>query len=162
MAKNIVFEWEALGNRAKGTKAVATAFERAGAGVASVNVDPKTKRAAGNKYREVVLTFNDSQMVTLRVKESGDIYQVVLNKTILPIANQDDHKKAVAEIVGKLEAGRSAFQQKLAKARVKPPPGMTTATPKIEDALTEKRDALVEAVDEARTTRDGLAAELAA
>jgi predicted Rdx family selenoprotein len=161
MAKVTVFDWDALSTKQKGTKAAEKAFARTGADVASVSVDPKVKRAAGVKYKEMLITFSDSQMVTLRIKDTGDVFQVLVNGKVVPIRNQDDHPKAVAEIAGMLEAGRSAFQAKLAKAKVKLPGGTTTAVPNIEKALTEKRDALVEAVGVARTTLEGLQAELA-
>ena len=106
--------------------------------------------------------MTDSQLVTLRIKQTGDVFQVLINGKVVPIRNQDDHKKAVAEIAGMLESGRTAFQAKLAKAKVKLPKGVTTAVTNIERALTEKRDALVEAVGAARETLAGLQAELAA
>ncbi len=33
----------------------------------------------GVTYREMVLTFADSQQVVLRIKQTGDIFQVALN-----------------------------------------------------------------------------------
>ena len=162
MAKQVVFDWDSLATKEKGVKAAEKAFERTGAEVASAAVNPKVKRSAGVGYREMVLTMTDSQLVTLRIKQTGDVFQVLINGKVVPIRNQDDHKKAVAEIAGMLESGRTAFQAKLAKAKVKLPKGVTTAVPNIERALTEKRDALVEAVGAARETLAGLQAELAA
>jgi len=147
---NLLFEFDDLGNKAKATKAAEKAFARAGAEVASVHVEPKIKRTAGVTYREVALTFNDSQIVGLRIKRTGDIYQVLLNKKIVPITHQDNHTKAVAEIVALMERGRSAFQKKLVKVPVKMPDRVKTAAPKMEVALTERRDSLKGAVEAAR------------
>ena len=37
----------------------------------------------------------DEERVVLRIKQSGDIFQVLLNGKVLPIKNQDDHVKAI-------------------------------------------------------------------
>ncbi|MCF7995424.1 MAG: hypothetical protein K9L88_11350 [Chromatiaceae bacterium] len=151
MTTTLLFNFDDLGNKGKATKAVEKAFTRAGVEVASVRADPKLKRTAGVSYRELLITFGDSQMVTLRIKRTGDIFQVLLNKKIVPITNQDDHTKAVSEIVALMERGRSAFQKKLAKIKPKLPERIKTAAPKMEVALTQQRDDLLEAVDAART-----------
>lgn len=151
MTTTLLFNFDDLGNKDKATKAVEKAFTRAGVEVASVRADPKLKRTAGVSYRELLITFGDSQMVTLRIKRTGDIFQVLLNKKIVPITNQDDHTKAVSEIVALMERGRSAFQKKLAKIKPKLPERIKTAAPKMEVALTQQRDDLLEAVDAART-----------
>ena len=98
----------------------------------------------------MALTFADSQRVLLRIKQSGDIFQVVLNGKPLPIKNQDDHVKAIAEIVKAMDAGRSRFQKLMAAAKVRPPAGIRTAAPRMEQVLTEKRDALRSAIDDVR------------
>lgn len=152
---NLVFNFDDLGNKEKATKAAEKAFSKAGAAsntvLVSTHVEPKVKRTAGVSYREIKLTFQDSQIVVLRVKRTGDIYQVLLNKKIIPIANQDDHTKAVKEIIDTMARGRTAFQKKLAKIKPKLPPRMKTAAPKMEAALIEQRDSLKEAVDAAET-----------
>ncbi|MDF0607253.1 hypothetical protein HZU77_016715, partial [Neisseriaceae bacterium TC5R-5] len=125
-------------------------FSRAGCQVVQQDVLAALKRTAGITYREMVLTFADSQQVSLLIKQSGDIFRVMLNKKVLPIKNQDDHVKAIAEIVQAMDAGRSKFQLLLAKAKVTPPASIRTAAPKMEQVLTEKRDALKVAIAEVR------------
>jgi Asp-tRNA(Asn)/Glu-tRNA(Gln) amidotransferase A subunit family amidase len=147
---NLLFTFEDLSNKDKAVKQALKYFSRAGANVVSNDVDPKIKRTSGISYREMSLTFADSQIVTLRIKQSGDIYEVKLNGKVIPIKNQDDHVKAVAEIVQKMDAGRTAFQKKLAKAQVKLPPTIKTAAPKMLQLLTEKRDHLKELIAEVR------------
>ena len=100
----------------------------------------------------------DEERVVLRIKQSGDIFQVLLNGKVLPIKNQDDHVKAIAEIVQAMDAGRSKFQKILAAARVKPPAGIRTAAPKMEQVLTDKRDALKSAIAAVRAEISGLTA----
>lgn len=146
--KNLLFSFEDMSVGDKATKQAARQFARAGANVVQQDVSSAVKRTAGVSYRELALTFADSQQVVLRVKQSGDIFQVLLNGKPLPIRNQDDHVQAVAEIVKAMDTSRTAFQKKLAAVQVKPPAGIRTAAPKMQQVLTEKRDALKEAIAE--------------
>ena len=149
--KNLLFSFEDLSSKDKAAKQVARYFSRAGANIVQQDVPTAVKRSSGITYREMTLTFADSQQVVLRIKQSGDIFQVLLNGKVLPIKNQDDHVKAIAEIVQAMDAGRSRFQKLLAAAKVRPPAGIRTAAPKMEQVLTEKRDALKSAIAEVRS-----------
>ena len=102
----------------------------------------------------MLLTFADSQKVTLRIKQTGDIYQFLLNNKILPIKSQDDHVKAISEIVKSMDAGRTKFQKLLAAVKVRTPTGIRTAAPKMEQVLMQKRDALKAAIAEVRAEID--------
>ena len=149
--KNLLFSFEDLSAKDKAAKQAARYFSRAGANVVQQDVPTAVKRSSGITYREMALTFADSQQVVLRIKQSGDIFQVLLNGKVLPIKNQDDHVKAIAEIVQAMDAGRSRFQELLAAAQARPPAGIRTAAPKMEQVLTEKRDALKAAIAEVRS-----------
>lgn len=149
--KNLLFIFEDLSAKDKAAKQAARYFSRAGANVVQQDVPTAVKRSSGITYREMALTFADSQQVVLRIKQSGDIFQVLLNGKVLPIKNQDDHVKAIAEIVQAMDAGRSRFQKLLAAAQARPPAGIRTAAPKMEQVLTEKRDALKAAIAEVRS-----------
>ncbi|MGP8289033.1 hypothetical protein ACT3OH_02040 [Vreelandella zhanjiangensis] len=161
MAK-LLFSFDELTQKDKSVKVLEKHFKRAGANVVSVDVDPRIKRASGVSYREISLTFSDSQVVKLRIKRPGDIYQVMLNRKVMPMTNQDDHAKAIGEIIRAMDQGRSAFQKRMAKAKVKLPKRMTTAAPRMEKQLEEKRDALKEAVEDARKQLSELTTEAAA
>ena len=156
--KNLLFSFEDLTVKDKAAKQAIRYFSRAGANVVQQDIPSALKRSSGVTYREMALTFADSQTVVLRIKQSGDIFQVLLNGKVLPIKNQDDHVKAIAEIVQAMDAGRSKFQKILAAAKVKPPPGIRTAAPKMEQALTDKRDALKSAIAAVRAEIQGLTA----
>ncbi|KAB0579192.1 hypothetical protein F7Q92_15200 [Ideonella dechloratans] len=149
--KNLLFSFEDLSAKDKAAKQAARYFSRAGANVVQQDVPTAVKRSSGITYREMALTFADSQQVVLRIKQSGDIFQVLLNGKVLPIKNQGDHVKAIAEIVQAMDAGRSRFQKLLAAAQARPPAGIRTAAPKMEQVLTEKRDALKAAIAEVRS-----------
>lgn len=144
--KNLLFSFEDLSVKDKAAKQVARYFARAGANVVQQDVSTTVRRTSGVSYREMTLTFADSQTVTFRIKQSGDIYQALLNNNLLPIRDQDNHVGAIAEIAKAMDVGRTKFQKKMAMALVKAPPGIRTAAPKMEQVLTEKRDALKEAI----------------
>jgi hypothetical protein len=142
----LLFTFADLSIKDKAAKAAIKYFARAGAHVVAQDVSPQIKRTSGISFREMKLTFADSQTILFRIKQSGDIYQILLNGKVTPIKNQDDHIGAIAELVQMLDTGRTKFQAKLAKALVKLPPALKTAAPKMLAALTEKRDGLVEAI----------------
>lgn len=146
----ILFSFEDFSSKDKASKAVVRHFSRAGASVVQADASGSIRRSSGVSYRELALAFADSQQVMLRIKQTGDIFQVLLNGKVLPIRNQDDHSKAIAEVVKAMDSGRTAFQKKLARAKVKLPPSIKTAAPKMEQALAEKRDALRDAIADAR------------
>lgn len=143
--KNLLFDFENLKPDGKGIKEIIKYFTRAGVTVIENNVSA-AKRTSGVTYKEVTLTMNDSQTVTLKVKQTGDIFQALVNNKLLPIRNQDAHIQAIGEIAKALDAGRIAFQKKLAKALVKLPPSIRTSLPNQETQLIEKRDSLKEAI----------------
>lgn len=147
---NLLFTFEDMSQKDKATKGLLRYFQRAGLKVAQAEANPSTKRTAGVSYREMTLTFSDSQKVLLRVKQTGDIYQVLVNGKVLPLKYPDDHIKAVSELVKAMDTGRAAFQKKLAAVKVPVPAGIRTAAPRIEAVLTEKRDALNTAISAVR------------
>lgn len=149
--KNLLFNFDKLTEKDPGVNRATQQFHRAGASVVQADPGSGVKRTSGVSYRELSLTFADSQRVVLRIKQSGDIYQVALNGNIIPIKNQDDHAAAIAEITKVMDASRVKFQRKLAATKVKPPASIRTAAPKMEAVLTQRRDALKEAVAEVRS-----------
>ena len=160
--KNLLFNFEDLSSKDKVAKQAVRYFSRAGANVVQQDVPATVKRSSGITYREMTLTFADSQQVAMRIKQTGDLFQVLLNGKVLPIKNQDDHVKAIAEIVQAMDAGRGKFQKVLAAAKVKPPAGIRTAAPKMLQVLTEKRDALKVAITEVRKEIDAIRAPIVA
>ena len=162
MSKNLLFSFEDLSVKDKAAKQAMRYFSRAGANVVQQDVLPGIKRSSGISYRELALTFADSQQITMRIKQSGDIFQVLLNSKVIPIKNQDDHVSAIAEMVKAMDVGRSKFQKMLAATQVRPPAGIRTAAPRIEQALTEKRDSLKVAIASIREEIAGLTQSVAA
>lgn len=147
MAKIVLFTFEEMTGKDKPTRELVRAFKRAGLDVVQVDVNPSIKRTSSVSYRQVAMTFADSQQVMLNVKQTGDIYQVLVNGKVLPLRYPDDHTKAVGEVAKALDVGRAAFQRKLAAAKVVLPPSVRTAVPRLRQVLEQKRDALKEAIE---------------
>lgn len=158
MSKNILFPFTAMSSNDPAMKEVARHFKKAGANVVQAEVNPAIRRTSGIAYREIHLSFTDSQIVTLRIKETGDIYQVLLNKKVVPIRDQDDHSAAIKEVAKLMERGRAAFQRKLAKARVALPSSVKTAAPKMEALLVQRRDSLAAEIAAIDSELEALAA----
>ena len=147
---NLVFKFSTLTDKSPAAKQAVRYFARAGANVVHMEIPAAIKRSAGITYKEMRLTFADSQRVTMRIKQTGDIYQVLLNGKALPIKSQDDHVQAIAEITQAMDAGRSRFQKLMSLVKVRLPLGIRTAAPKMEQALIAKRDALKTAIADVR------------
>lgn len=154
--KNIIFNFDEMNSKDKVSKAISKFFSRAGAQIVQIDVPKNIKRTSGISYREVSLTFADSQTVVFRVKQTGDIYQILINNRMRPIKNQDDHISAIDEIVKVMDSGRSAFQKKLAATKVEIPKGVKSTVPKKREALIAKRDALNEAIQQAEAELNSL------
>lgn len=146
MKKTILFDFNGMTKGDAPLKLVKRYFQKAGAAVIEISVNQKPKRSSGVTYREVSLAFADSQTVVLRVKQTGDIFEVLLNGSAIPIKNQDNHVDAVAEIVNAMDGKRSAFQKKLAATAAAIPPGIKTAAPTMRRTLEQRRDALKDAI----------------
>lgn len=145
---------------ARTLKKLVQAFTRAGSPVASTDIDPKTRRTSGVSYRQVQLSMTDNQVVLMMVKATGDVFQVKVNGAVMPLKNQSDQVKAVAEIVKALDAGRAKFQAKLARQKVALPKGITTAAPKMEERLTQIASDLDGQIEQAKGRVNELRAEL--
>lgn len=144
--KNLLFSFEDMSAKDKAAKAVIRYFTKAGAEVIAQDVDTRVKRTSGVSYREMTLTFDDSQQMILRVKQTGDIYQVLLNGKVVPVKNQDNHIKAVEELAAMVQSNRAKFQKALSRVKAEIPKSIKTAAPKLEAALAEKIEATKTAI----------------
>ena len=146
----ILIDYEGLAaNTAAATKKVAALFRRAGVEVIKTESDGRTRRIAGISYREVVFTFADSQSLGLRVKATGDVYEVRLNGKQVPVKEQDDPNKAVFELAALLDTTRARFQKRMAALQMKPPEGAKTAAPRLIETLRQQVAELDTRIEEA-------------
>ena len=112
----LLFDIKDLSTEADSMKRLIKMFSQLGETLVSHDVEKTLKRSAGITYKNVDLTFADSQTVTLAIKNTGDIWQVKVNNKLTPLRNQDAHKPeaVIQEIVQKIKAGRTAYQKALA------------------------------------------------
>lgn len=159
--KTLVFNVESLANNDKTIREASRLFARAGAQVVSAEVAPQAQRKAGVAYRNVDFTFADGQTVTMAVKMTGDVFEVRINKSVVPLRQQDDHVKAIGEIAMLLDKKRAAFQRSLARVKTPLPPSLRTSRTSLIAAKIEKRDGLKELVSQAEATLSELTGEAA-
>ena len=113
MTTPLLFDIKNLSTEAASMKRLVELFAQHGESLVSHDVGTALKRTAGISYKEVTLTFADSQTVMLSIKQTGDIWKVKVNNKETPLRNQDAHKPeaVVQELVQKVQKGRTAAQK---------------------------------------------------
>jgi hypothetical protein len=148
---DIILDFDNQADATRSLKKVSQMMLRAGQPVVSTDFDAKVKRTSGISYREALLTVASGQTVTLRVKQTGDIYQVLVNGKVTPIKNQDDSAKAIVEIANHLDANQAKFQAQQAKVKVDlKEAGAKSVAPKMEEKLTAELQELDTKIADAR------------
>lgn len=160
MSAPILLDFHDQPSATKALGKVAQYMQRAGQPVVSTSFDAKVKRSSNVSYREAMLTLASGQTVTLRVTQTGDIFQVLLNGSVKPIKNATDQIKAVGEIAKLAESNQAAFQKKQARVKVELPKGLKTAAPRMEVALQARVAELDTQIAERQTQVDELKEEL--
>jgi hypothetical protein len=144
--KNLIFNVEAAGQNDKAIRDATRMFLRGGAQVVDAKVAPTVMKRAGIQFRNIDFTFADGQTVTMAVKITGDVFEVRINGGVVPLRQQDDHVKAIAEIAAQLDKKRAAFQRAMARVKVPLPPSVRVSRSTLLAAKIERRDGLKEAV----------------
>lgn len=121
-----------------------------GGGGQSVTIDPKLRREAGISYRNVHVAMKDNQTVTFRVKQTGDIFQVLINGKATPIKDQHDQGAAIREIVDALNARRARHQKGLSAAKVPMRRGVSVSVKMQVNQLKAKLTALDTMIEDAK------------
>jgi len=157
------FDYKNLTGKDPASTTLVKAFVQHKADVASIESEGKIKRTSGVAYKELALAMADSQQVILRIKDTGDVFQVLVNNKVVPIKNQDNISKAVIEIVDRLDAGRAAFQKALLRKKIEAPvpKGIKTAAANMIPALQERIPALKAEIEAVRSERLAIEAEIA-
>lgn len=154
-----LFDFDNPADSERSLKRISQAMLRAGQPVVSQAFNLKPQRTAGVSFRSAMLTLASGQTVTLRVKLSGDIFQILLNKTVLPIKDQTG-LGAIAEIARAATANQKKFQAAQARQKAELPKSIRSTAPTMLAALTTRSAFLDDQLKEASTTRDGLRREL--
>lgn len=116
MNSPLLFDIKNLSTEADSMKSLIAMFGKLGEKLVTHDVDKSLRRSSGITYKDVFLTFADSQTVTFSIKQTGDIWRVKLNNKLVVLRNQDAHKPeaVIQEIVQKIKTGRTAYQKALA------------------------------------------------
>lgn len=109
-----------------GIKPIRDAFEQAGLTVTDVEATNRAARRSGFQVKQAAFYFSDSQKVSMLLKNNGDgtgdIYQVTLNGSIVPIKNVSSLDGAAGEIARLLGANSAKFlkaqERKMAAQKV--------------------------------------------
>lgn len=140
--KNLIFEFDKIGPSGGVTAEAKRAFARAGASVVQVEAGAVQRGPGGVKFKPLSFVFADGQAITMRIKDTGDIFQVLMNGRARPIAHQDDHGEAIKELVSAMDQNRAAFVKAQAVKKVTVPAGVKSTVPRKIEKLTAQRDAL--------------------
>ena len=110
--------------------------------------------------KSLLFSFDDltdkNRVVTFRVKQTGDIFEVRLNGKTLPIKEQDDQRKALKEIADAMDKGRTAFQRKLQRVRVDVPTKGMRSTVSVVQRQADKIAATKEMIEKYRKDTEEL------
>jgi hypothetical protein len=144
--KTLSFQIDNPSSKDKTVKEVTKTLGRFGCKVITAEFDQKLTRRAGVSFRYLNLTFSDGQTAALGIKDTGDVFEVRVNGKPVPITNQDDHEGALQELADLIDRRRAAFQRAMARVKTPIPPSVRTSRANTLQKLTERRDALREAV----------------
>lgn len=140
-----------------GLKSVLKKFEKYECKVADVESTNKAKRESGILIKSFTLKFEDGQQMEVRVKADGTVFQVKLNKKVVPIHNVDNIDKAVIELVNYVQDNAKAYEKakiQRQKRKLVPP------TPSIITTRREKIEKAKAALQEVSTTNSQLESQL--
>lgn len=121
-------------------------FKKAGYTVTKVDAPNKGKRESGFLIKSFTLTFEDEQTLLVRVKSGGVIFQVKLNKKVVPVKHVDDMDKAISEMCNFMYDNAKAYERvkkQRERQKIKPPaPSITTSRKEKIDKLTRDLELL--------------------
>lgn len=115
-------------------------MEKWGLEVTSVDAPNRARRESGFLLKDVTFVFEDGQKMLVRVKSDGTVFQVKLNKKVVPIRHVDDMDKAIIEMVDYVQENAKAYEraklqrERRRKLHIDPPPVVTNRREKIERA----------------------------
>jgi hypothetical protein len=116
--KQVVLNFEKM-NKA-GLMPLAKKFQRHGLEVADIEGTNKPKRESGMQIKTATFVFSTGQRLDVKVKNDGTVFQVRLNKKVVPIRHVDDMGRAIIEIVDYVQHNQKAYlkaqERRVAKA----------------------------------------------
>lgn len=77
--------------------------------IPEIESNNKAVRESGFLVKTAKFVFESGQVLLLRVKADGTIFQVKLNNKVLPVKNVDDMSKAIDEIMEHIKANEKKY-----------------------------------------------------
>ncbi len=136
ISKQLKLDFEKLTESA--LKPLAKKFDKWQCNVVKIDATNKGRRESGFMIKEFTFHFEDGQQMLVRVKGDGTIFQVKLNKKVVPVRHVDDMDRAIVEMVDYVQQNAKAYERakiqrlKNKKLRIEKPPVRTSRAEKIE------------------------------
>jgi hypothetical protein len=103
----------------RGLKSVLDAFKKANMGVAATVADNKPKREAGYQVKTATLTLDSGQVVVLKIKAEGSLYQAKLNGKVLAIKKYHDPNDFIKEVIAYAKENEGGYAKSKEKAALR-------------------------------------------
>ncbi len=141
---NQLFNYEKLNER--GLKPLVTALKRAGSPVREVVAKNRKRKVNGMDQKQAILLLENGQKITIQVGTAGDLIQVKLNATIIPITNGTKYSAIAKELSKAASIGQVKFDKSIARklAKVKIDTGTKSGDTPVSTVLKETRETLGE------------------
>lgn len=97
-----------------GLKKLIRAFESNGNKLVNFDSNNRVQRVDRELIKRFVMFFENGQSVAIRVNETGDIVQVKMNSTVLPIKNPRNENELAKDVSALLKRNQVAFDKSLA------------------------------------------------
>lgn len=131
----------------------------------------KMKKTAGVPTKDVFLSLEEGQTLTLTFRQDGDIIKVVHNKSVLPLRtamdyeNMPEFKAGIEDLALKIKGTQAKFDLKRQQQKVQIPNDPTKRKPTLKkqtEALNERKSEIDQQIAEREKTLEAKQNELAA
>lgn len=113
----------------KGMKKVLDLFDKAALPISDVEADNKAKREAGYSIKQATITFESGQVLLLKIKAEGSLYQAKLNGKVLAIKNYIKPDSFMDEVIGYAKDNEPNYLKQKEKAALKQRVAVPTIKP---------------------------------
>jgi hypothetical protein len=136
-----------------GLKPVVRKIEKHGLTVASIKATNKAKRMSGYLTKSVIFVFDTGQQLEVLVKADGTVFQVKLNRKVVPIKAVSNIDKAIVELVDAVQDNERKYLKAKKRREAQVAKKLATGSPA---RITRK-----EKLDKAKAMQSELQSELA-
>lgn len=113
MTKLIQFDFDNPNERE--FKKLIDAFKRNGQELSEFFSNNRVVKLDRQRTKNVILYFVSGQSITLSINETGDLFKIKLNSSIIPVKERSSVAKLAKELANKIEANQKRFEASLAR-----------------------------------------------